>query len=326
MIRIMRRPRVLVTVLLGCLVLAGCGSGPSQVRAAVLIGDHEITVDQVQQVIDRAVREQPAAQQLAQQHKLDLVGRAVVGQFVIHELITRAAQREGLHADPVQVNQAMDVLAQPVSVGSTDPSELPGQIALRARDRTEAATDYVLERQLGEKYINHLSVIVDYTTVAYDENGVTRREQARAKAEQFASSPNGAHPVIEADRWDRDDAQENVPFFAAAGTVLQGTAIFGVPPGTVVSFEAIPSRSLWVVAVVRKRDLTTPVPASEVQGPPSPETLAALGRRLLQPDVDSSGVKINPRYGVWDPIAMNVAPSAAESAGFILPVKGYVQP
>lgn len=327
--RIIGRPRALVSVVLGCLLLASCGSGPSRARAAVLIGDHQITVDEVQQVIDRAVTDQPAAQQMAQQHKLDLLGRAIVGQFVQHEMITRVAQREGLRADPALVAQLANALDQPLPTNGVDPSQLVDEIALIARDHTEAATDYALEQALGAKYFHNLSVTLDFTTVGSDENG-PRRDQARAKTEQFAASPNGAHQVIQADQQNGTSAKENVAFSAASyfdtSTVPQSTAIFGVPAGTVVTFEPDSSESTWVVAVVRKRDLSTPVPDSEAQGPPNVQTLVMLGQRLLQQDVERSGVQINPRYGVWDPIAMDVAPSAAEVSGFVLPVKGYVQP
>lgn len=324
MIRIMGRPRVFVAVLLGCLFLAGCASGPSQVRAAVLIADREFTVDQVQQLIDRAVQREPAARQLAQQHKLDLLGRAIVGQFVLHEMITRAARREGLWADPAQVAQAVSSLAQPLPTSGVDPAELPGDIALRARDHTEAATDYVLERALGEKYFDKMSVDFDYTTVTTDDKG-PRRDQAQARAEQFAAAPNAATPLVRADASAGEDAELGTSLPAPRSPTFAGSVLFGVPAGTVVGFEADPSRSTWLVAVIRKRDLNSPVSIDQTQ-PPTGAQLVSVGIRLLQQDVASAGAKINPRYGVWDPVAMDVAPSAAELSGFVLPVKGYVQP
>lgn len=323
MIRIMARPRALVAVLAGCLLLAGCGSGPSQTTAAVLFGDHEVTVDQVQQVIDRAVQRQPAARQLAQQHKLDLLGRAVVSQLVLHELITRAARREGLRADPTQVEQAMAGLDQPVPTSGVDPAGLASAIALRARDRTEAATDYLLEQELGDKYADKMSVDFDYTTVASDDNG-PRRAQAQAKAEQAASSPNATTALVRADADAGVEAEPGFSLPALQSPVLAGSVLFGVPAGTVVAFQPDPSQSIWIVATIRKRDLNSPPPA-QIQ-PSSPSELVLIGIRLLQQDVASSGVEINPRYGVWDPVAMSLAPNTAELSGFVLPVKGYVQP
>ncbi|HEY3482715.1 MAG TPA: hypothetical protein VGL02_27845, partial [Streptomyces sp.] len=92
----MGRPRALVAVVAGALLLAGCGSGPSQAGAAAIVGDRAVPLDQVQNLIEKAVREQPYAQKLAAEHKLDLLGRAIVGQLVVHELLTQVSGKEGI--------------------------------------------------------------------------------------------------------------------------------------------------------------------------------------------------------------------------------------
>jgi hypothetical protein len=322
--RIMRRPRAFLAVFAGCLLLAGCGSGPSQTETAAYVGDQTVSIDRVQQLIDKAVREQPAAQQLAQQHKLDQLGREVVRQLVVHDLITGAARREGLTADPLQVAQEANALGQPVSADATDPSRLPEGIVARARDHTEYATDYELEQQLGAKYFATMSVTFDYTTVSSDDNG-PRRDQALAKAERFAANPGAAANVVRTDAAAGLDASLGNSLPALRSPGLASTVLFGVPAGTVVTFQADPSQALWVVAVIRQRTLNTPVSVDQPVRP-TPGQLVSIGTRLLQPDVDTAGVRINPRYGVWDPVAMDLAPSAAETSGVVLPVKGFVQP
>ena len=46
-----------------------------------------------------------------------------------------------------------------------------------------------------------------------------------------------------------------------------------------------------------------------------------VDERLLQPLADQVGVRVNPRYGVWDTSAMGVAPSEGEKAGFQIAVQ-----
>ena len=46
--------------------------------------------------------------------------------------------------------------------------------------------------------------------------------------------------------------------------------------------------------------------------------LATIGERLLQPLAEQVGVRVNPRYGVWDPISLRVVP-ADQTDGAILP-------
>lgn len=328
--RIMGRPRALVAVLAACLLLAGCGSGPSQVGAAILFSDHEVTQDQVQQLIDKAVREQPAAQQLSQQHKLDLLGRELVSQLVLHDAIGRAARSEGLVADANVVNQtlAQDPLAQPLSTTNVDPSQLARQIAFRVRDHREAITDQLLMQELGARYFPTMSVSFDYTSVVADQGGAqpaSTREQAFAKVQQMATDPGAPARVIQSDAAAGEQASvgEKVP--AVQSPDLAATVLYGVQPGTVVAFQPSVQDGTWIVAVVRARDLRTPQAVDSASEPTASE-LVAIGARLLQPFVDESGMKINPRYGVWDPVAMDVAPSAAETTGLVLSVKGSAQP
>jgi outer membrane murein-binding lipoprotein Lpp len=328
--RIMGRPRALVAVLAAGLLLAGCGSGPNQVQAAVLVGDHEVPIDQVQQLIDKAVQEQPAAQQLAQQHKLDQLGRAIVSQLVQHELITRAAQREHLVADQNLLGQtlAQDPLAVPVPTTGVDPSQLPVLIAYRTRDHREAITDQLLMQALGTKYFDKMSITFDYTSVVSDSGGaqpVSMREKAFAKTAEMAADPGAAARVIDADKAAGAETSvgEKVP--AVQAPDLAATALFGVQPGTVVAFQPSAQQAAWIVAVVRQRDLSTPQ-AVDQAAEPTVNQLVGIGQRLLEPYVDEAGLKINPRYGVWDPVAMDLAASPAETTGLVLSVKGVAQP
>jgi len=72
--------------------LTACASGPSQVNSAVIIGDHVISVDDVQRRLDEALTVEPAAKDLAKNHKLDLASRGIVDQLVRHELLAEAAR------------------------------------------------------------------------------------------------------------------------------------------------------------------------------------------------------------------------------------------
>jgi hypothetical protein len=49
--------------------------------------------------------------------------------------------------------------------------------------------------------------------------------------------------------------------------------------------------------------------------------LAAIGQRLLQPLAEEVGVRVNPRFGVWDPVSMRVV-AANQEGGAILPLMG----
>lgn len=327
--RIIGRPRTVLAALGGVLLLAGCGTGPSQVGAAVLYDGHEVSQDQVQSLIDKAVREQPAAQQLAQQHKLDQLGRGIVTQLVLHQLVQKAAQREGLVANEsaVQSLLAQAQLDTPMTAQQTDPSQLAAGIAVHVRDHHEVAADEVLMQELAERYSGTASVTVDYTTVASDTGGAapqSMRDKAFAKARTMAEDPAAAARVIQADAASGAKTAVGLQVSAATSPADAATAPFGALPGTVVAFQPSQDEAGWLVAVVRQRTLGAPKPAGAAsQYDPQ---MVAVGQRLLQPYAEAGGLRVNPRYGVWDPVAMDVAPSEAETTGLVVAVKGPAQP
>ncbi len=146
-------PFAAVTALVA--TLTACGTGPNQVNSAVIIGDHVISVDEVQSVVDKVVKE-PAARSLAQQHKLDLVAREAVGQLVVHEVLGDFARREGLKVDQDQLAalRAQNPFNQKLSANSNMPTEqLVPELVSRARGFEAYANDQLLLVELAK---NHL--------------------------------------------------------------------------------------------------------------------------------------------------------------------------
>ncbi|WP_370542071.1 hypothetical protein [Amycolatopsis sp. FDAARGOS 1241] len=326
-----KRTSALVTVVSGALLLAGCGAGPSQVTTAAVIDGQVTTIDQVQNLIDKTVREQPYAQQLAAQHKLDLVGREILRQEVLHAVVQKAAQKEGLTADPATISAALaqgDPLAgqMPENLAQDQPAAVT-QLVQRARDHREALTDLYLEQQLTAKYLPKLSVSFDFTSVGAPTadsetpaiDPATARSEALAKAEAYAANP----AALQADL--AKGVQGNVGQQAAAISSPgdAGTALFGAPANSVIAFQPNPESepAWWVTAVVKQRTTDKPVSTDQAQQP-TPDQIGAIGVRMLQQYVGDVDYKINPRYGVWDPVGMDLAANANSVQGVVLPVRG----
>ncbi|MER7857874.1 MULTISPECIES: hypothetical protein [Amycolatopsis] len=327
--RIMGRRRALVGVLAGSLLLAGCNAGPGQVGAAVIIDGKTVSVDRVQQLIDKAVREHPYGQQLASEHKLDLVGREIVRQEILHDLTERAAQREGVRVDESLVVNALqnDPLAKPMEANpQNDPALSVQQLVARVRDHRDALVDAALQTQLAMKYLDKLTVTFDFSSVsstdATGSDADKLREQAIEKAKKFAASPNAAAELIAQDQQTADTQAgtgQKLPAMQSPATAA--TVLFGLEPNTVAAFQPTPQQPLWVVVVVRERAADKPV-ASDQAAQPSAQQLAGVGIRLLQPYLDQVDLKVNPRYGVWDVVGMDLAPNEASKKGIVLPVHG----
>ncbi|MPZ85722.1 MAG: hypothetical protein GEV28_37235 [Actinophytocola sp.] len=320
------RPAGLIVVLTSLVMaLTACGSGPSQVNSAVIIDGRSISVDDVQAILDKVVKEQPAARPLAQQHKLDLVAREALGQLVVHELVTKVAREENITASRDDVAAAMDQdpFGKEVPTdGSVPPEALAAQLVYRARDLRDTVTDQILLAQLADKQLDGLKVTMDYTTIASDDAGAapeSMKEKAEAKAHEFADDPDKVAELIAADADAGMDAKVAGEFLAGQlDPTLASSVMFGASEGSVVAFQPSADQAFWVVGLIRSRETDATGQATQ---PPqvSADQIVAIGRRLLQPTADRSDIRISPRYGVWDPSAMGVAPSEAETAGVVLP-------
>ncbi|MFC3450927.1 hypothetical protein [Amycolatopsis speibonae] len=327
--RIMGRRRALVGVLAGSLLLAGCNAGPGQVGAAVIVDGKTVSVDRVQQLIDKAVREHPYGQQLASEHKLDLVGREIVRQEVLHDLTERAARREGVQVDESLVVNALqnDPLAKPMEANpQNDPAISVQQLVARVRDHRESLVDAAVQTQLAMKYLDKLTVTFDFSSIsstdATGSDADKLREQAIEKAKRFAASPTAAAEVIEQDKTapgTKVDVGLKLPAIQSPG--IASTVLFGIQPNTVTAFQPSPEQPVWVIAVVRERAADKPV-ATDQATQPSAQQLAGVGIRLLQPYLDQVDLKVNPRYGVWDVVGMDLAPNESSKKGIVLPVHG----
>ena len=337
--RIMGRPRALVAVVAGALLLAGCGSGPSQVGSAVIVGDRSVSLDRVQSMIDQAVREHPYAQKLASEHKLELLGREIVRQTVLHELTLRATKQENLVADQAKVaGLAAQVTAAPVTdTGQGDPVAVT-QIVSKLRDRNEVASDVLLEQELARKVLPKLSVGADYVGIsATGDNDRAARTRAFGLAKEFADDPAKVQGVVQQAQQEGQQAQQTgAPgpggysagqtaelFGAAQYPGLAQTALFGSEKNSVVVFQAQkPQSADWFIFVIRARGTDKAVPADQEAQKPTDAQLTAIGTRLLQPYLGQSGLRVNPRYGVWDVVGMNLVPNSGATQGVVLPIRG----
>lgn len=297
---------VLAVAALALGLLAGCGTGPSQVGAAAIVGDRTVPLDQVQQQLNTVLaKEGPEAKaQLVAGNQLDDVSRQIVSLEVQHELLTIAAQREQLSVDPQQVTSLIDGLggAEAAARGTI----------YTAGDFRERARDQLLAVELGRKYLPRLAVTVDYTTA-------NTRAAAQQRVAQLASAGAAdAREQIRADTERGGAAALDQRIVAAQNPSFASAPVFGVQEGTVVAFPSDQQAGSWLVMVVTSRSATDgdSQPADEIEGLDE-SLLAAAGLRQLAITAERTGVRLNPRYGVWDRVSLQAVPNADETTGFI---------
>ncbi|ASU79946.1 hypothetical protein CDG81_18645 [Actinopolyspora erythraea] len=303
------RPRLIVALLAACL-LAGCGSQPSRVGSAALVGDQAIPVSTVEQRFDAVVRDRPRLrEQLEQQGREDDLARQIAAFTVRQKLADVAAGRQNLHVSEQEVTEWVQQQGGPEAATE-------GTIFTPAEVRS-VARSLLLMRELGSKHLSNTSVVFDYTSA-------TSRAEAKRKAQRMARGPEQAAELIREDKADggsagsgRELSAANSPSFAAR------TPLFAAEPGTVLAFPGPGQRSAgqWLVARITERHTGNGEGQSDTPslGRQGAQLTQAFGARLLGLTAQRVGVELSPRYGVWDPLELTAAPEKGQTTGFRIP-------
>lgn len=308
---------MLAALVVGTGVLAaGCGAGPSKVDSAAIVGNSSITVAQVQQQFaDVLVRNPDAKSSLKQAGKFPDLTRQLVTLGVQHQLVEAMSAQEGLTASPADVSKLVDAQGGAAAAAQNSVFDANGVVA--------HAKDQVRLIELARKYLPGLAVTVD-VTFAED------RDSALDRAKRMAQGPEQAKQVFDADKAAGQQVQTGLTLNAMKSPQDAADPLFGAPAGTVLAYQAGQQGQggQWVVALIHKREVSAapPTPA-QVQALDAldPKVLLAVGQQLLAPTANKLGVQINPRYGVWDQVAVAAAPSADQTIGVEFPQHNATQ-
>src|SRR2546430_1654833 len=75
----------------------------------------------------------------------------------------------------------------------------------------------------------------------------------------------------------------------------------------------------WLVVLVRQDNAGVPANQAALASQIPAEWTTELGLHLLGPRAADIGLRVSPRYGVWDQLAVNVVPSEGEKSGVVIP-------
>lgn len=300
----MRTPRgrfsaALAAVITVGALLAGCGTGPSRVDAAAVVGDTAIPLAQAQPAITAVITRPGLVEGLRAQGGTEAdIGRAVVSALVVRRLLEQAAAERGITVGEDRIDAAIaeDGGAQAVQARSL----AVGGVRAAVRDRLIAA-------ELAARELDRLAVRAD---VAVAQS----RQEAIGLARALAAGGAGAEQALAG----AGTAQRDVEIRPGATPQAALTPLIGIPAGRVAAFQ-LGSGQGWVVVRVTDRRLDAP-PA----GPPlaqrlDRQSLGEAGTLLLAPLGLREGVQLNPRYGTWDPVTLAAVADAGQ-VGEILPV------
>ena len=292
--------RLLAVVVAAGAVVSGCAGGPSQIGSAVIVGSTAVPMDQVQSRLDVALGKKAAVAQLASSGVgPPEIARDVVTRTVLHDLLDRTASAEGIVVSEADVDSAL------AEGGGTDAAleqtlyDLPS-LRERIRDQIVAA--------------RHAERVVPGLTVTADLIAATSRDDAADKARVLAAGGPAADALF---AQNPDTSRRGMSYQAATSPDAASTVLFGLPPGRTAYFQPSP-QSGWIVLRVTDRKEQPNADPSAVAAIGQSD-LATIGERLLQPLAEEVGVRVNPRYGVWDPISMRVVPATQADGAILAP-------
>jgi hypothetical protein len=310
-------------------LLTACASGPSQVGNALIVGDSSVSVNQVQQELNTLLTNQPAVQQAQKQGKLDVYSRNLVTTTARHDLVGTVAASNQLTVTDPDVDQFISQQG--------GPAKLAPELGVTTANVHQTAKDLLLELELARKYADGLSV----KAAIFDENS---RQAAVTIAQKLAANPKSLAALEKTANAKAPSGQPvalPVQTFTASGYLQQVQStqqqaaqqgqqapmvnegpLFGTPANSVAVFQLNPQNPDWIVALVTARDVngntTRPTTGSVADGSDL-STLQQLGVSLMQPAATQAGVRVSPRYGVWDPVGVQVAANQNQ-AGQVFPV------
>lgn len=276
-------------------VVSGCG-GPDQAGAAVIVGDTSVSLGSVQDQLTSALARVPAASK--QQDTGAQVARDIVTNEILRGLLQQQAAAAGITVSDTDVDT---FIAQQGGADALLQNSILGVDDLRGQVR-----DNLVAIALAKRAVGGLQVTADLVGAASKDEAVTDAKKLAAGGADAASLFTNPQA-----------SKRGMVYTGVTDAGVAGTALFGTPVGDTVYFQPDAQQATWIVFRVTGRRTDVPSSAAAVNQI-SQDQLALIGRRLMQPISDQVGIRVNPRYGVWDPIALRVV-AADQVSGGILP-------
>ncbi len=282
-----RRSWLLPLVGLIAISTSGCAG---QAGAAATMAGGRVTESALAQrsaiVLAENVKGAPTDSQRA------IVNRDQITYLIRHALLARAAAAAGIVVTDAEVHAAAPTLAQ---------QNVTAALAIPKADEAGAIRDLLTLSALIKK-VPAAGAPVDDVSVTLQGVPADTRAEAVAKRSEFSSNPASMAAALSA----AADKGVDQTFTLLGQNQVAGAGVFRsgnsdmvlVPNGTTFLVMRILNRTV-------KPSKLTPAALSAATGVAPLFNLASL---LLARYEDPAGISVNPRYGVWDPVSVQVVP------------------
>ncbi len=288
----MRHPRVGAFLAAAALATSACSS--TQPGTAAYVGDATVSVQRLQSQVDAVLAYRSGPANADVRSRLPMITQQVLGQDVLGGLIDAALARTNF-----AVNE-QEISTQLASVDASTVLGQPAQTYLTPDSLTALVRDQLVLVQLGRQAWDGLSITVDLVTA-------TDRADASAKAQRMAVGDAESAAVVQEAVAAQRQATSGLVLNPAEAPSLTATPVFATPAGSALAF-ALQGKQWYAARIVsRSTDSAPSTAANAVAAAQAPvANTLSLGLSLLPRLAGDPQVRLNPRYGQWDPSAARV--------------------
>ena len=310
--------RLVASGALIALSVTGCGNGPIQAGAAAVVGDTRITTTDLDQLVSRGLAD-PTAQQNVGTDKASFE-RVVLRRLIDHDVLVSAAAKEHVTVTAGDVLAARARIAD--QVGGEEGLQTEAlKAGISLRDLDDTVRDVALRDALADKLTASIPVPASALAQAYRQN-ITNYDQvhsahilvstnalAQAILKQVQADPTRFAALAEQHSTDPGSKTKGGDLGFLGRGVLDKTfeaAIFSHKPGTFLVVHT--QFGFHVIHVIAHRIISLAEATPDLRrGLLSQQRDDAVQTRLLE-TAHELGVRVNPRFGMWDPRALDVVP------------------
>lgn len=281
-----RRRLLLGSFVAATVMLTGTACATSATSAAV-VGDVTITE---QSIFDRTAQASAQAGQQLTVDQLAFGNRLFTTQDIRSTLLEEAARQRGVVVTDSQVNAAM--AGSSAAGGARDARSYRELLLLEALLSGQGAEPIV--------YTNVTVTVDGARTASRDQAVEVRKSILAAPAGTPVPTSSGVVPL----------QSETIDLSAVPDQLIDG--VLSARPGDVLINPG--SDGFYVIRVTDRSEKPAQVSATTILGAQSLAFQRQLGEvALLQRYAEQVGVTVNPRMGVWDPVALQVVPTPTAS-------------
>ena len=311
-----RTARLLASVALAALTLTGCGDGTGPSGAAATVGDTKITVSSLDALVERSLKDPNAQQQLGADKAT--FTRAALKRMISHQIDLAAAKQEGITLTNGDIDQTLDRFAR--DYGTLD--DLKAQTlksGISAQDLRQEVGDVAIRDLLSDKLTADIPVTEAQLQAAYTADIakfdrvhsahilVPTEAKANALLAQVKADPSKFAELAAANSTDTGSKDKGGDLgFQGRGALVKPfeDAIFNNPPGSYVVVKT--EFGYHVIHVIERKTTTFDQAKVELRRNVLGQARDTAVSAFLVKFASKVGVKVNPRFGTWDPKALTV--------------------